>query len=74
MLPAMMILALLAAASVSPADPPRLQVFEQARASVRIVRGERITARSIPRDAIVRVTQIRAADGIYSPARLVEFP
>lgn len=74
MLPAMMILALLAAAAVQPAEPPKLAAAAQARATVRIVRGERISAARIPPDAIVSETRVKGADGSQSPARLIEFP
>lgn len=74
MLPAMMILALLAAAAAQPAEPPKLAAATQARATVRIVRGERISAARIPPDAIVSETRVKSADGSQSPARLIEFP
>ena len=70
----MVILTLLAAIAAQPAQPPRLEVAAQARASVRIVRGERVTATEIPADAIVRETKVRGADGVDSAYRLVEFP
>ena len=70
----MVILTLLAAIAAQPAQPPRLEVAAQARASVRIVRGERVTASEIPADALVRETRVRGADGVASSYRLVEFP
>lgn len=70
----MVILPLLAAIAVQPAEPPRLAVARQAIATVRIVRGERISAARLPADAIIRLTKVRGADGVESAYRLVEFP
>lgn len=71
----MLVLALLAATATAqlPAQP-RVQAVEQARASVRIVAGVRVTAEQLPRDAIVRETKVESADGSQTSARLVEFP
>ena len=70
----MVMLAFLAAIAAQPAQPSRLEAAVQAQASVRIVRGERITASEIPADAIVRDTRVSGADGVASTYRLVEFP
>jgi len=71
----MLLVAILAATVPAQAAPPRRpEVAEQARASVRIVSGAWVTAREIPREAIVRETRVEAADGSLSTARLVEFP
>ena len=70
----MLILHLLAAVAAQPAQPPRLEVAAQARAVVRVVRGERISAGKLPADAIVRETRVRGADGVEGAYRLVEFP
>jgi hypothetical protein len=70
----MLIFPLLAAVAAQPAQPPKLEVAAQARAVVRIVRGERISASELPADAIVRETRVRGADGADRAYRLVEFP
>jgi hypothetical protein len=73
----MLLLAILAATATAPveaAPPRRLEVAEQARASVRIVSGAWVTAQEIPSEALVRETRVEAADGSMSTARLVEFP
>ncbi len=61
--------------AASPAEPPRQAVRAEARATVRIMRGERIGwgRRDHPRGA--RITQIdyRPAQGKPQPARFVEF-
>jgi hypothetical protein len=63
-----------AAAAAQPATPPRIELAAQARATVRIISGSRITAEKPPAEAIVRDTEVRSADGSKSTARLVEFP
>lgn len=63
-----------AAAAAQPASPPRIELAVQARASVRIVSGSRITAEKLPEEAIVRETEVRGADGSKATARLIEFP
>ena len=70
----MVILSLFAAVAAQPAQPPRLEVARQATATVRIVKGERISATQLPGYAIIRETRLRGADGIESAYRLVEFP
>ena len=63
-----------AAAAAQPAQPARIEVAAQATATVRIVKGERISASRLPTDAIVRETKVRGTDGVESAYRLVEFP
>ena len=63
-----------AAAASQPNLPQTHSVVEQARATVRIVSGARVTAERIPPDAIVRETKVRSADGSQTTSRLVEFP
>ncbi len=76
----MVFLALLAAAAASaPANErsalsAHQPIVRQATASVRIIAGVRIEARSIPADALVRNIRIEAADGSRQDFRLVEFP
>ena len=71
----MLLLAQLAAAVASQASPPATApIVRQARASVRIVSGERISAERIPQAAVVRDKQVRNADGSWTSSRLVEFP
>ena len=71
----MLLLAQLAAAVASQASTPAsVPVVRQARASVRIVAGERISADKIPEAAMVREKQVRNADGSRTPTWLVEFP
>ena len=71
----MLVFALAAAAVVfQPAPPSQGGVVSQARATVRILVGERVTAEKIPAAALVRDTQVTSADGSRKPARLVEFP
>jgi hypothetical protein len=68
----MMLLALLAAASVQPALPrPNLTV--QATATVRIVSGQRVSFGESRPDAQLRRTQFREVGGIARPAQLTEF-
>ena len=63
-----------AAQPPQPSLPPGVSVVEQARATVRIVSGARITAARQPHVAVVRDTQVRGEDGSAKTARLVEFP
>lgn len=70
----MVLLFLLAATAGQPSQPARLEVARQATATVRIVKGERISASRLPGEAIVRETKVRGADGTESAYRLVEFP
>ena len=71
----MFIIALAAAvAAAHSATPPRIDLAVQARASVRILSGARITAGKPPAEALVRETEVRGADGSRTTARLIEFP
>ena len=71
----MLVIALVAAtAAAQPSDRPAASAVHQAKASVRIVSGERITAERLPESALVRDTEVRSADGSLKTARLVEFP
>ena len=68
----MIALALLAAAA---AQPPATQVtaLVQARASVRIISGQRLTLGTAIAEAQLRQTRLRDIDGQVKPARLIEF-
>ncbi|HET9810195.1 MAG TPA: hypothetical protein VFP53_00680 [Sphingomicrobium sp.] len=71
----MLLLAL--AAALPSAQPPARRpgaAIEQARASVRIVRGARVGRGHLPDEALVRQAVIRAADGSQTHLRIVEFP
>jgi hypothetical protein len=72
---AMFVLALAAATLAAPAPQPTLRpVLQQATATVRIIAGERISATDLPRDAMIRDTEVKGADGGAQKVRLVEFP
>lgn len=65
------------AASAIPAAKPRYGAsppLVQATATVRILSGARITSTDLPKEAVVRDTQITGPDGVKHDARLVEFP
>lgn len=63
-----------AAAAAQPILPPGISAVQQARATVRIVSGARVTAERTPDDALIRDTRIRGEDGTQKTARLIEFP
>jgi hypothetical protein len=75
---AMLLFALAAATAASvpptPPPPPTQGAVLQARASVRILSGARVTAERQPETAIVSKTTLSGADGRGRPALLVEFP
>lgn len=70
-----MAFALLAAsaAAQSPA-PPREPLVQQARATVRILPGARVTATEIPDYALLKNKVEQQPDGSRTLSRLVEFP
>jgi len=71
----MLLFALLATAA--PPDHPAPMVHPaalQARATVHIVAGARITPRERPHEALVRLVEIRNADGSAHTGQLIEFP
>lgn len=71
----MLLLAFLAAtASTEAPGLHRIEIAQQARASVRIVSGARVTAEKIPDEALVREARMERSDGSQAPARLIEFP
>ena len=65
---------LAAAVAAQPAAPPRELLVQQARATVRILPGARVTADEIPAYAQVKESETRAPDGSPVKSRLVEFP
>ncbi|HEU5482227.1 MAG TPA: hypothetical protein VFU80_03920 [Sphingomicrobium sp.] len=67
-------LLVLAAAISQQTLPPSISAVEQARATVRIVCGARVTADRLPEEALVRDTKVLGPDGSRKPARLIEFP
>lgn len=71
----MLVLALLAAtaAAQTPAASP-LSAVREARATVRIVSGVRVSAGKLPEEAQVRDTSRREPDGRQQTLRLIEFP
>lgn len=71
-----MLLAALLAATAAAQSPQAVggTTLQQASATVRIVPGERISAAELPRDALVRDTHVKGADGQSKTVRLVEFP
>ena len=70
----LLIILVAATGAVQPSDLPAASAVHQAKASVRIISGERVTADRLPEQALVRDTEVRAADGSLTTARLVEFP
>jgi hypothetical protein len=71
----MLLIAIAAAtAAAQPSLPAGPSAIQQARATVRIISGARVTAEKLPLEAIVRNTQVSSADGSQGTARLVEFP
>ncbi len=72
-----MSLLLLAAALAGPTAPTapdaRRGAVVEAIATVQIVRGVRIDARTVPETAVVRETRVSAADGSQQTVRLIEF-
>lgn len=71
----MLVVALAAAVAAAQASPPAGETaVSQARATVRLVAGARITQKEVPEGAVVRKTELKAADGSTSIVRLIEFP
>ena len=82
---AMLLLAAATIAMIQPSPPPRPgpnyhsagrrpgSLIAEATATVRIVRGARITATSHIADARVETVNLAGSDGRLQPARLVEF-
>lgn len=71
----MLVLALIAATATAEAPAAaRGEVVQQARASVRIISGVRVSAEQPPQEALVRDTEIENADGSRTTSRLIEFP
>lgn len=71
----MLVLALIAATAA--ADTPASssgEAVEQARASVRVISGVRVSAEQPPQEALVRDTETANADGSWTRSRLIEFP
>lgn len=62
-----------AAAAPQPGLPPGISAVQQARATVRIVSGARVTAEKPPEEALVRETKVSNADGSRTASLLIEF-